>query len=67
MTPLPDTDTAPAVPPVHHVAPPDRAAAVGALVLAAAALVVGAVSLAGDLGRALLAPAALLVVVGAAW
>jgi len=52
---------------VGHVAKPDRAAAIGALVLAAAALVVGAVSLAGDLGRALLAPVSLLVVVCAAW
>lgn len=52
---------------VGHVTKPDRLAAIGALVLAAAALIVGAVSLAGDLGRALLAPAALLVVVVAAW
>lgn len=64
MTQRNDGDT---VPPVHHLAQPDRAAAVGALALAGAALVVGAVSLAGDLGRALLAPAALLVVVCAAW
>ncbi|MCU1370565.1 MAG: diacylglycerol kinase catalytic region [Ilumatobacteraceae bacterium] len=60
-------DEAGEVPPVHHVAEPDRAAAVGAVVLGVAALVAGAVSLAGDLGRALLAPAALLVVVTAAW
>lgn len=69
MTPPPPPETVPAdpVPPVHHVAEPDRLAAVGALALAGAALVVGAVSLSGDLGRALLAPIALLVVVCAAW
>jgi diacylglycerol kinase family enzyme len=67
MTPQEPIPSADPLPPVHHVAEPDRLAAIGALALAVAALVVGAVSLAGDLGRALLAPVALLVVVATAW
>jgi diacylglycerol kinase family enzyme len=58
------TGDAPAPPPVGAR---ERFAAIGALALGAAALVVGTVSLAGDVGRAVLAPITLLVAVGAAW
>ena len=59
------TDPAPL--PEDTVSPGERLAAVGALVLAAAALVTAVVALSGDLGRALVAPLALIVVLGAAW
>ncbi|WP_421120958.1 diacylglycerol/lipid kinase family protein [Aquihabitans daechungensis] len=45
----------------------ERAAAIAALVLAIAAVVVGTVSLAGDLGRVVITPIALLVAVSATW
>ena len=47
--------------------PARRAAAVGALVLVGAALVVAAVGLQGDVGRAILAPLLLLLVTATAW
>ena len=47
--------------------PARRAAAVGALVLVAAALVVAAVGLQGDVGRVILAPLLLLLVTATAW
>ncbi len=59
--------SAPATPDPERVQPGERLAAIAALGLVAAALVVAVVALAGDLGRAVLAPVALLVVACTAW
>ena len=45
----------------HRLDPARRAAAIGALALAAAAVVVGAISLVGDVGRLIVALVLLLV------
>lgn len=53
--------------PEDRLSPGERAAAIGALGLGAVALATAFVALSGDLGRALLAPVALLLVLLAAW